>query len=109
MLELADDAGARLFLVAIPQRVQVYDDEWRASTGLESGDPLRVEPQRRLTAYARQRLMPFLDLLSDLHAASVEQPTYFHVDGHWNAHGHRVAAGAILESLVNFQLLRDTR
>jgi hypothetical protein len=109
LLELVNAADARFFFVAIPQRVQVFDDEWSASTGLETGDNSRIEPQRRLGVYARQHLLPFLDLLPDLHAASVGERAYFRIDGHWNAHGHRVAADAILESLVKFQLLGDTR
>ena len=48
--ELVDAAGARLFLVAIPQRAQVFDDEWVASTGRESGDPARTAPSGRSTA-----------------------------------------------------------
>jgi lysophospholipase L1-like esterase len=106
---LIDDAGARLFLVAIPQRAQVFDHEWVASTGLPSSHPARIELQLRFAAYARQRLQPFLDLLTDLHDASMGRRTYFRIDGHFNALGHRVAAEAILESLVKFNLLGETR
>jgi len=109
LLELVDDAGARSLLVAIPQRVQVFDDEWIASTRLEGGDPSRTEPQRRIVAYARQRLLPFLDVLNDLHDASVEQRSYYRIDGHLTAPGHRTVADRILKSLVEFQLLGETR
>jgi len=109
LLELVNEAGARWLMVAIPQRVQVYDNEWHASTGLEGGDQARVAPQQRLAVYARQRLLPFLDVLSDLHEASVKERSYFRIDGHFNAYGHRVTAEALLRSLVNFHLLGDTR
>jgi hypothetical protein len=105
LLELVRSARAGFILVAIPQRLQVFDAEWVASTGRESGDPMRVTPQLRLGRYASRHLLPFLDLLSDLHDASVAERAYFSIDGHWNAHGHRVAAAVILESLVHFHLL----
>jgi len=105
MLELVAEAHAGFLLAAIPQRLQVFDDEWVASTGRESSDPTRVEPQMRLNAYARQRLLPFVDLLTALHDASFPDRAYFRIDGHWNPRGHRVAADDILKSLVNFHLL----
>jgi lysophospholipase L1-like esterase len=108
LLELVDEAGARFFLVAIPQRVQVYDDEWRASTGHRAGDATRVEPQLRLIAYARRLLLPFVDPLSDLHDANAGGRTYYRIDGHLNARGHRIVADAILESLVKFGLVGET-
>jgi lysophospholipase L1-like esterase len=108
LLELVDEAGARFFLVAIPQRVQVYDDEWRASTGHRAGDATRVEPELRLIAYARRRLLPFVDPLGDLHDANAGGRTYYRIDGHLNARGHRIVADAILESLVKFGLVGET-
>jgi lysophospholipase L1-like esterase len=104
-----DAAGARFFLVAIPQRVQVYDDEWTRSTGRDPGDASRLEPQHRLSTFSRRRLAPFLDPLTEIHEASIDARTYFRIDGHLTARGHEVLADAILDSLVNFHLLGDTR
>jgi lysophospholipase L1-like esterase len=108
LLELVAGAHAGFLLVAVPQRLQVFDDEWVASTGRDSGDPTRLEPQRRLAAYARRHLLPFVDLITDLHDGSIAQRAYFRIDGHWNAHGHRIATDGILEALVAFRLLGDS-
>jgi len=108
LLALVDREGSRLLLTLIPQRVQVLDEEWKASTGLAPGDPMRIEPQLRLIAYARRHLLPFLDLMPYLHDASTQERTYFRIDGHFNVLGHRISADAILESLVNFRLLGET-
>ena len=105
LLELLREQGAGFLLVAVPQRLQVFDDEWMAATGRPPGDPSRNEPQRRLGAYASHRLLPYVDLLGDLHDGSVTDRAYFRIDGHWNARGHRIATGAILEALVRFRLL----
>ena len=110
LLELVRAEHAAMLLVAIPQRLQVFDDEWVASTGLDPGARARVEPQIRLTAYARRQLLPFLDPLADLHDANLALGrTHFRVDGHFTALGHRVTAETIVQSLVNFHLLGDTR
>ena len=105
LFDLVAEARAGSLLVAIPQRLQVFDDEWTASTGRPSGDPTRLEAQRRLGDYARRRLLPYVDLIGDLHDASVEERTYFRIDGHWNARGHRIAAADIFASLLQFHLL----
>ena len=86
--ELARSIGASYLLVLIPLREQVSSRRRG-----DAGDAM----QRRLHAFGRARGIEVLDLLPIL--AAREAPLYFEQDGHWNAEGHRVAAGAIAERL----------
>lgn len=52
--------------------------------------------QKRLSAWAIQRSIPFLDLTPEFRErAGTGEVLYWPLDGHWNASGHRVAATAI--------------
>jgi len=106
--ELVTRSGARLLLVAVPQRAQVFDDEWAAVSARPGGAVARDQLQQRLAAYAGTRGLPFLDLLPALRVAARTERTHFRIDGHFNARGHAVAGREIFESLVKFHLLGDT-
>jgi lysophospholipase L1-like esterase len=99
-------AKAGFLLVAIPMRLQVDDAEW-AAFARQAGRPLQRDAlQARLAAWARERGVEFLDLLPALRRAHLEAPTYYRIDGHFNARGHEVAAREIFRKLVAADLLR---
>jgi len=90
-------AGAKLVLVCIPAGAQVDSTYWWfRNLGFRLDERvLRDTPfQDRLTQFASRENIPLLDLLPVMRAHP-EKRLYYDQDGHWNAAGHKVAAGAI--------------
>jgi len=84
------EAGLPLALVITPYRFQLEDP---AATG---------QPQRRLVRFARERGIPALDLLPafhEHHRTRPEAPLFFDAN-HFSQFGHRCAAGALTEFLL---------
>ena len=102
--EEAHSQGARLVLVSVPTRAQVYA-RWR--TEIMQGMPLPQgkrwdweEPNRQLAGLARKSGIPFLDLLPGLqHAAQKDAYLYFPYNLHWTAAGHAVVAALVADFL----------
>lgn len=96
---LRDDAarrGARLLVVYIPSRFEIDDGVWdlqRIAYSLEERGFDRRVVARRLSKITAAAGVDLLDLTSALARGHGRlTPTYFRLDGHWNARGHRVAA-----------------
>lgn len=87
MSDLAAGHGARLAVIAIPSREQVYASR-------ESGPEYDVElPQAWLRVWAREAGVPYLDLrpLLRAHALAHGEELYVPADIHWNERGHELA------------------
>ena len=96
------EAGARLLVVFIPERKQVYNDQWERLAGNAGrvGESLdRGLPNTRLRAICDRRGMPCLDLLPLFREKGVAAGAYFTVDPHLTPEGHRLAAEAIAAKL----------
>ena len=93
--------GAHLALVHVPGRMEIQPSSWRATQKLyrlteDAWDLNKVKS--RVQALGASMGAPVIDLVPALAAAeSPLRSTYFTFDGHWNAHGHDVAASAIFE------------
>jgi lysophospholipase L1-like esterase len=100
--------GAQLVLVAIPAREQVYPRSWedvKAQFALdESGFDLSL-PQQKLSEFAVAKGLPYIDLLPDFKAKNSDPNLYFHIDRHWTAAGHDLAAQTIVRELKALGLL----
>ena len=96
--------GTRLLVAYIPSRFEVSDRDLevtRAWYGLDEASWGRAPVVRHLKGIASARGFPLVDLTAALR--KVEDPLrspYYEYDGHWNALGHRAAAGAIAEWLA---------
>jgi hypothetical protein len=105
-----DAHGARLAVIAIPTQSQVEPEAWAAvvrTYGLREEDFDLEKPQRILAAFAAERGIPLIDLLSPLRAARASDgPLYFSRDTHWTPRGHAVAADEILRQLTARKILR---
>ena len=92
--QAVEDAGARLGLFVIPDRRQIYDDDWEATLiRLPDLDPAaldRLRPTGSILALAAQTGIPALDLLEPFQAA--DERLYFPIDGHFNPAGHSLTA-----------------
>jgi lysophospholipase L1-like esterase len=88
------DRGVPLFIVVIPDMVQVEPELWAAAShGRRGFDP--SHPDRKLLAVADARAVPVLDLYPPLKAAPETETLYFPIDHHFTQTGNRVAADAI--------------
>jgi len=97
--------GSRLLLVYVPNRFEVDDGAWARSRevyGMDEGGWDRHAPAERLRTMAGKLRLPLVDLTPPLRAAqgALAPPTYFQLDGHWTARGHRVAAQALASRLT---------
>jgi hypothetical protein len=98
-----DSNRARLAIVAIPTRAQVYPDHWdavRRRFDLRDDDFDLEKPQRILSAFAARSGIPLIDVRPALRAArDTGPPLYFETDIHWTPRGHEVAAEEIVRQL----------
>jgi hypothetical protein len=95
----AEAQGSRFAVVYVPSRMEVSDRDWeltRLSYGLDATWD-RGLVARRVQEIGRLAGFPVLDLTQALREAAgglMGEP-YLLYDGHWNARGHRAAAGAV--------------
>jgi lysophospholipase L1-like esterase len=96
MRDVARNHGRRLYVVLIPNKLQV-----------ENGDDLTGPiydaslPNRRILAWCEEREIACLDLLPDLveEFRAKREPLYYPIDRHFNPRGYAFAADRILEFL----------
>lgn len=101
---LVRERGARLAVVAIPYREQVYADA-PSGPGYDT-----AYPQAWIGAWAEAAGIPFLDLLPRLreHALRTDEDLYVEDDIHWNERGHALT-GAWLRDWFQQDLLPAAR
>ncbi len=97
MHAFAAEHGARLAIVTIPFREQVY-----AAT--ETGTFFDIDlPQAYVRVFAREKNIPFLDLLRKLrpHVLATHERLYLPGDIHFNTEGHLLVARFVREWFIN--------
>ena len=92
--------GARFAIVYTPTRFEVGDTSWKRTLAFYGWTEPGADRHRvatRLAELAAANDTPFLDLTAALRAAEVGvlAPTYYRIDHHWTARGHRVASDAV--------------
>lgn len=87
--------AASLLIVTIPHFVQVLIPDRFPPRYIVS------RPQSFVEEIAREREIPYLDLLPIFHSFHQldDAPLYYYFDGHFNSLGHRVTADAIAETI----------
>jgi SGNH hydrolase-like domain, acetyltransferase AlgX len=95
MRDLSASHGARLLIVLIPLREQIYPERRRGQEDLDWD-----KPQRILGEFLERSGIDWLDLRPALTAATSGAPLYFETDSHWTPRGHAVAASAIAEHIL---------
>jgi hypothetical protein len=95
MRDLSASHGARLLIVLIPLREQIYPERRRGHEDLDWD-----KPQRILGEFFEGSGIDWLDLRPALTAAASGAPLYFETDSHWTPRGHAVAASAIAEHIL---------
>jgi hypothetical protein len=98
--KLSADIGAQLLLIYVPTKLRVYGNycECPADALVKSAE-LNDLPQK-MEAWSKLHGVSYLDLTPALRERAARgELVYFTDDGHWNANGHLVAAGAITQYL----------
>jgi lysophospholipase L1-like esterase len=94
--------GADLIVLAFPLQIEV-DDQWRvralAKAGIEPESIDLRRPFARLERLCGRIGVPCLHPLQKFRDAIARRPLYFERDVHPNAHGHALAAAAVLEAM----------
>lgn len=103
--------GAHLAIVLLPIHFQLSDSGFSTALKAESLSTAGLhidQPQRMITAVADSLNIPVVDLLPSFQkwAADTNAPLFLGWDGHWNADGHRLAAGATTEGLIRVRAVR---
>ena len=97
------DAGAKLYVVFIPQYVQTSQSIFERSVRKYGHDPAKYDkekPNRGLTKLCRKLGTDYLDLLPVMkEETSMGNGLYYPRDGHWKAEGHRIAAREIYRDM----------
>ena len=104
---LARKNGAAMVMVMVPYAVQVHPDaKLRESLQQKLGVDDLFYPERRLEAFAKTKGIDLVALAPAMQKISQAESRYLHgFDnarpgiGHWNEHGHRVAAEIIARRL----------
>ncbi len=97
---LCGEQGAELFVVLIPDELQVDPEVRQQLLSTMSGRDFDFDlPNRELGAELERQGIAYLDLLEPLRAAAAEAPVYRRRDTHWNIRGNRVAAREIARAL----------
>lgn len=102
--EFTEEAGARFYLMFIPDMYQTWPDYYATTARRYGYDPdlYDLEKPNRVLAEICEKLgIPYLDLLPGMREAmSADIRLYHRRDRHWNAEGHRFAARALRADLV---------
>jgi hypothetical protein len=107
--EFAQRNGARFAVVTVPYAIQVHPDaKLRAALQAKLGVADLFYPDQRVAALAKKSGLLALPLAPEMQAIAEKSGTYFHGfddasrgRGHWNADGHRAAAGIIARRLCS--------
>jgi acetyltransferase AlgX (SGNH hydrolase-like protein) len=100
--------GARTAVMLIPLFLQIDDDKlrgWLAANRLRAEDLALDRPQERMHGIGEAAGVVVIDLLPAFRSTRREGGLYLVRDGHWNSHGHQLAAAVVGNELVARKLL----
>lgn len=102
--DVCRDAGIPLFVVVLPEEMQVsWEARRQAIEALPGYKPRRYDyemPNRAIHRVLRELEIAFLDLYPTFRRAGVDEVLYKPRDTHWNIRGNRLAADAIRQALT---------
>lgn len=110
--DLADSVGARLLVLIIPTREQVYPFLYDGRAGPMTAQDWE-RPNRILTRYMDEQGIAYLDLLPLLRGYADETPRrnlgpadlYWNWDGHWNIKGNHLVGWLLARELLRRDLV----
>lgn len=101
--DYAGRAGARLYILFIPQIIQTSPSIYESTVRKYGHDPAEYDmekPNRRLARLCEDLEIDYLDLLPIMKEETTKGIVpYYPRDTHWNAEGHRIAAREIYKDM----------
>lgn len=113
LAELAREESFRLAALVIPSDMQLDQDRWNIGMMLAKWDPEDYDfdpqyPGRFFGDLLAELDIPMVDLSPIIKENLYEdEPLYYVYDPHWTPAGHRLAAGALAELLIEHGLLQE--
>ena len=100
-------AGADMLVVYVPSIIQIQDEDWKAKRELHSlvGSFDLRKPNRLIAAVAERYRISLLDLYPAFQKSAT---ALYYEESHWTPEGHRLAARAIGDFLLNGSFARGT-
>ena len=93
------ERGVRFMLVLVPIAYRVYHDLCTFPPDSDIHDWILTDVPDRLRDWSENAGVEFIDLAPPLREAAQTKLVFFLDDGHWNEHGHAVAADVIAERI----------
>lgn len=106
MIALAEGNSAKLIVVLIPRKIQVYDENWEDYSTHSSYEVDRTKPQKLFMGICARNSIECIDLYPAFKKEAKEE-FYFKKDGHWTKEGHEFAAKRIKEELLKRGIIKD--
>ena len=99
MKTYAAKAGVKLYVLIIPHDIQISRKLYERNTRKYGHNPAEFDvekPNRKLAELCESLDIDYLDLLPLMREEAAKGKQYYFIrDGHWNAKGHKFAAGEI--------------
>lgn len=107
---LAKKNGGRMLLVYIPERQQVYAEQWRRiikQYDINEKDYDTLKPNQLLWSFCKKEGINFLDMTDEFRdAVKKGNDIYFTMDPHINKKGHSIAAELIYKEIIGKALVQ---
>ena len=100
--------GGRVLVVYIPERQQVYDDQWKRVVkqyDLKNKSYDVLYPNKTLKNFCEKENIAFLDLTKSLRKNANKEELYFTMDPHLNSNGHEYIAKSIYRKLIEDMII----
>lgn len=95
-----EDNNGELLLAAIPDKVQVYEEDFYKTLGGSKNWDME-KPNNILEDFCKRENISYIDLLPIFREYSEEgKRLYYHKDEHFNKEGHRVTAEVVYQKLM---------
>ena len=98
---------ARMLVVVVASRMEIYDTDWQQAVTKHSLDPARFDMSklvRMFREFERETKIPVITLSERFREHQGER-LYFVHDSHWNPSGHRLTAEIIHEYVTEHEML----
>jgi len=100
MKEETDKRKVKLVVFYVPEKMEVYPDEWTSSHIPPQYDPGEVA--RNLVRICRAEDIPYIEPSERFREVAQKSRLYYKYDIHWNPAGHRLAGEMLAEYIKGF-------
>lgn len=107
--EIVKENSAKLLIVYIPERLQVYQTQWehvKKQWNITEKDYDIAAPAKILSTFCKENNIPFLDLMPTLKSRVKKgDDLYYELDPHFSVKGNEVVAQLIYRKIIEDNLI----